>query len=146
MGAPVGAARVPATTALLAAGGFLYGGGPGVVYALKLPLRPEGTPLAWQQPIDGTPLHLTASDNRLFVVCYASGSEAGGKSVAENLVLEILPDGSAGAPVRLPLAKPFTSYFTTTVRGGSPTSRTLEMLGTRVGTGNTLSYARVRLF
>jgi hypothetical protein len=85
-------------------------------------------------------------DNRLFVVCYASGSEAGGRSVAENRILEILPDGSAGAPVRLPFAKPFTSYFTTTVRGGSPPSRTLEMLGTRAGTGNTISYARVRLF
>ena len=33
--------------------------------------------------------------------------------LAENRLLEILPDGSAGVPVRLPLAKPFTSYFTT---------------------------------
>jgi len=84
-------------------------------------------------------------DHRLFVVCYASGTEAGGRRVAENRVLEILPDGSAGAPVRLPLAKPFTSYFTTTVRAGSPPSRTLEMLGPRAGMGNTISYARVRL-
>ncbi len=85
-------------------------------------------------------------DNRLFVVCYASGTEAGGKGVAENRIMEILPDGSTGKPVRLPLAKPFTSYFTTTVRGGSPPSRTLEMLGTRAGSGNTISYATVRLF
>ena len=85
-------------------------------------------------------------NNRLFVVCYASGREGNGPSVAENRVMEILADGSVGAPVRLPLAKPFTSYFTTTVRGGSPPSRTLEMLGTRAGTGNTISYARVRLF
>ena len=63
--------------------------------------------------------HMTP-DHRLFVVCYASGSEAGGRSVAENRILEILPDGSSGAPVRLPLAKPFTSYFTTTIRDGSP--------------------------
>ena len=84
--------------------------------------------------------------SRLFVVCYASGTEAGGRSVAENRILEILSDGSTGDPVRLPLAKPFTSYFTTTVRGGSPPSQTLEMLGTRAGTGNTISYARVRLF
>jgi len=89
--------------------------------------------------------HVTPN-HRLFVVCYASGSEAGGRSVAENRILEILPDGSAGAAVRLPLAKPFTSYFTTTVRGGSPPSRTLEMLGTRAGAGNTISYAKVRLF
>jgi len=85
-------------------------------------------------------------DNRLFVVCYAAGTETDGRHVAENRILEILPDGSPGAPVRLPLGKPFTSYFTATGRGGSPPSRTLEMLGTRAGTGNTISYARVRLF
>jgi hypothetical protein len=84
-------------------------------------------------------------DNRLFVVCYASGTEADGRRVSENRVMEILPDGTASAPVRLPLAKPFTSYFTTTVRAGSPPSGTLEMLGPRGGAGNTMSYARVRL-
>jgi hypothetical protein len=89
--------------------------------------------------------HVTP-DNRLFVVCYASGTEASGRSVAENRILEILPNGSPGAAVRLPLVKPFTSYFTTTVRGGSPPSRTLELLGLRAGAANTLSYARVRLF
>jgi hypothetical protein len=89
--------------------------------------------------------HVTP-ENRLFVVCYASGAEAGGRRVAENRILEILPDGTPGTPVRLPLAKPFTSCFTTTVRAGSPPSGTLEMLGPRAGTGNTISYARVRLF
>lgn len=88
--------------------------------------------------------HVTP-DHRLFVVCYAAGIEAGGRQVTENRVLEILPDGSAGRPVRLPLTKPFASYFTTTVRGGSAPSRTLEMLGPRTGAGNTISYARVRL-
>ncbi|MCI0535446.1 MAG: hypothetical protein L0Z50_09465 [Verrucomicrobiales bacterium] len=89
--------------------------------------------------------HVTP-DNRLFVVCYAAGTETGGRRVAENRLLEILPDGTAGPAVRLPLAKPFTSYFTTTVRGGSPPSGTLEMLGPRAGAGNTISYAQVRLF
>ena len=88
--------------------------------------------------------HVTA-DHRLFVVCYAAGTESDGRRVAENRILEILPDGSAGAPVRLPLVKPFTSFFTATVRAGSPPSRTLEMLGPRAGNGNTMSYARVRL-
>ncbi len=41
--------------------------------------------------------HVTP-DFRLFVVCYASGNGAGGQSVAENRILEILPDGTAGAP------------------------------------------------
>jgi hypothetical protein len=84
--------------------------------------------------------------NRLFVVYYASGMDAGGGSVAENRIVEILPDGAVGAPVRLPLTKPFTSYFTATVRAGSPPSQTLEMLGLRKGAGNAISYARVQLF
>ncbi len=85
-------------------------------------------------------------DHRLFVVCYATGVTGDGQSVSENRVFEILADGSMGGPIRLPLTKPFTRFFTATVRGGSPPSRTLEMLGTRAGTGNTISYARVRLF
>ena len=80
------------------------------------------------------------------MVYYAAGTEAGGRRVAENRIQEILLDGSAGTPVRLPLAKPFASYFTTTVRGGSPSSRTLEMLGPRMGADNKIGYARVRLF
>jgi hypothetical protein len=82
----------------------------------------------------------------LFVVFYAAGREADGQRVAENRVMEILAGGPTGVPVRLPLAKPFKSYFTTTVRGGSPPSNTLELLGQRAGTGNTISYAKVRLF
>lgn len=88
--------------------------------------------------------HVTP-DHRLFVVCYAYGSESG-RSVAENRIMEIKSDGSVGDAARLPLAKPFTSYFMATVRAGSPASKTLELLGTRSGSGNTISYARVRLF
>jgi hypothetical protein len=84
-------------------------------------------------------------DRRLIVVCYASGREPGGARVAENRIMEILPDGSVTAPVRLPLARPFTSFFTTTERAGSPRSRTLELLGPGAGGGNTIRYARVRL-
>jgi hypothetical protein len=56
---------------------------------------------------------------------------------------------SPTAPLRpgaSPLAKPFSSYFTTTVRAGSPASSALEMLGPREGAPLTISYARVRLF
>jgi hypothetical protein len=84
-------------------------------------------------------------DRRLIVVCYASGREPGGARVAENRMMEISPDGSVTAPVRLPLARPFTSFFTTTERAGSPRSRTLELLGPGAGGGNTIRYARVRL-
>lgn len=85
-------------------------------------------------------------EGRLFVVYYASGREGNGAAVAENRVREVLADGQFGSPVRIPLQKTFGQYFTTTVRGGSPPSRTLEMLGPRAGTPLTISYARVRLY
>ena len=85
-------------------------------------------------------------DHRLFVVYYASGVGSDGERVAENRVREILPGGDAGPAVRVPFQRPFVSYFTATVRAGSPLSRTLEMLGNHQGMGNTISYARVRLF
>jgi hypothetical protein len=85
-------------------------------------------------------------DNRLFAAFYASGTGDAGKPVSENRIIEILADGSATAPVRLPLTKPFISYFTATARAGSPSSPTLEMLGQREGAPMTMSYARVRLF
>jgi hypothetical protein len=88
--------------------------------------------------------HATA-DNRLFVVHLAAGTDVGGNRVFENRIVEVLPDGSYGPPVRIPFQKPLTNYFTTTVRAGSPASETLELLGTREGEPNTISYARVRL-
>ena len=85
-------------------------------------------------------------DNRLFVICYVSGQGGDGKAVSENRLIEIHPGGEVSAPVRVPLSKPFTSYFTATVRGGSPPSKTLELLGQREGAALTMSYARVRLW
>ncbi len=85
-------------------------------------------------------------DRRLFVIFYAAGPEPDGRRVAENRLMEILPGGRIGASARVPVAKPFKSFFTTTVRGGSPPAETLELLGLRAGTGNTISYAKVRLF
>jgi hypothetical protein len=89
--------------------------------------------------------HVTP-DHRLFVVYYVAGVEADERRVAENRVAEILPGGTLAGAVRLPLARPFRSFFTTTVRAGSAPSNTLEMLGLRANTGNVISYARVRLF
>jgi len=85
-------------------------------------------------------------EGRLFAFCYFSGTDADGASVSENRVMEIRPDGDTSAWVRVPLEHPLTDYFTATVRGGSPPSRTLEMLGHRVGHPLTLSYARIRLW
>jgi len=39
-----------------------------------------------------------------------------------------------------------SSFFTATVRGGSPASKVLELLGTRAGAGNAIHYARIRLW
>ena len=85
-------------------------------------------------------------ENRLFAVYYASGIDSAGKQVSENRVVELLSDGSLSPAVGLPLQKPFTSFFTATVRAGSPPSRTLEMLGERAGIPMTISYAAVRLY
>ena len=85
-------------------------------------------------------------DHRLFAFYYASGVGADGKPVSENRVREILPGGNLSPTVRVPFQKPFVMSFTATVRGGSPPSRTLELLGNHQGRGNTISYARVKLF
>jgi hypothetical protein len=79
--------------------------------------------------------HVT-KDGRLFVVT-AEGHR--------NRIVEILKDQSLGQSQELPLKKAFSNFFTTTPRAGSPASDTLELLGTQVGTGNTMSYARIRL-
>jgi hypothetical protein len=84
------------------------------------------------------------ADNRLFLICYVSGKGADGKPVSENRLMEISPGGEPTEPVSVPFQRPFTSYFTATVRGGSSASRTLELLGQRAGAGSTMSYARVR--
>jgi len=88
--------------------------------------------------------HITA-DHRLFVFFYVGGSDAAGRPVAENRLLEIYADGTVGTSVSVPLEKPFTNFFTATVRAGSPPSPTLEVLGTRQGTGTAISFARIKV-
>jgi hypothetical protein len=87
--------------------------------------------------------HVTP-DQRLWVICYVSGT-AEGKSVSENRLFELPADGAAIEPVRIPLSQPFTSFFTANVRGGSPPADILDLLGVRAGGGNAISYARIRL-
>lgn len=84
-------------------------------------------------------------DGRLFVFYYVSGTTADGKRVSENRLVELLPDGSSGPQVRVPLKQPFTEYFTATVRAGSPPSKILDVLGPRAGSGQAIGYARIRL-
>jgi len=84
-------------------------------------------------------------DDRLFVVYYVSGTDAAGKRLSENRLMEVRPDGAASEAVRVPLKVPFTSFFTATVRAGSPPSNTLELLGERAGQPLAIGYARIRL-
>jgi hypothetical protein len=87
-----------------------------------------------------------APGNRLFVFYYVQGIDAGGRAVSENRVIELRDEGEASAPARVPLALPFTSYFTATVRAGSPPSNRIELLGHRAGKPLVVSYARIRLW
>ena len=82
-----------------------------------------------------------ADEGRLIIAYYASGH-----GISENRVCEIKPGGEVSAPVRVPLKQPFSTFFTATVRAGSPPSRHLEMLGQAAGDAHTIRYARVRLW
>ena len=58
--------------------------------------------------------------------------------------MEILPDGSHGAAMTVPLEHPFSNFITATWRGGSAPSNLLDVLGTtndRPG----MCYARINL-
>jgi hypothetical protein len=110
---------------------------------LRRTLQESGEGLAGPTP--GTARFHIAPDNRLFVIYFVSGSEADGKSVSENRLVEIGPDGTPGTPVRVPFEHPFTSFFTATPRAGSQPSEVLDLLGECAGVGGTVRYARVRV-
>ena len=95
--------------------------------------------------IPSEPRFQVTPENRLFVFFFAMGTDAEGRGVAENRLLEIYPDGSSSGQIKVPLRYPLNSYFTATVRGGSPPSDTLDLLGHRLATPSTISYTRVRL-
>ena len=88
--------------------------------------------------------HITPG-NRLFVFFYVSGSDTSGRPISENRLLEILPGGSVGESVRVPLENPFVDFMTATVRAGSSPSKTLDLLGVRQGSATTISFARIRV-
>jgi len=112
-----------------------------VAYRSSLVVAREGESTV----IPSYPRFQVTPDNRLFVFFFASGTDPNGHRVAENRVLEIYPDGACSAQVKVPLRYPLSSYFTATVRGGSPPSTTLDLLGHRLATASMISYARVRL-
>lgn len=86
-----------------------------------------------------------APGNRLLVIYYQGGRDKAGRDASGNRVLEVLPDGTPGPSREIRFAKPFTSFFTATVRGGSPPSKHAELLGDCAGAPGWIRYARVRL-
>ena len=68
-------------------------------------------------------------ENRLFVVYFIEGTDASGKFIAENRLLEITEGGIPGTSVVLPLKQPFSSFFTSTIRAGTKPSPVLDMMG-----------------
>ena len=87
--------------------------------------------------------HVTP-ENRLLVFYYLSGSDASGKGVSENRLLEIHADGSVSDSVRVPLAHPMSQFFTATWRGGTAPSERLDVFGPRTD-GGQMSYACIRV-
>jgi len=96
--------------------------------------------------IPSAPRFQATPENRLVVIYHVGGTSSSGKAVSENRVQEILPNGEVGPAARIPFQQPFISYFTATVRGGSPLSTFVELLGQREGEPLTICYGRVRLW
>jgi len=113
-----------------------------IVSRRTLVLAEEGGP----NEVAGAARFQVAPENRLFVFYYVSGTDTQGNAVSENRLVELLPNGTPSPPVAVPMKHPLTAYFTATVRGGSPPSTTLDLLGARAGTPTTMSYARIRLW
>ena len=88
--------------------------------------------------------HITP-DNRLFVIYFMKGKDQTGNEVAENRLVELKGGGASGTSAAIPLKKPFSSFFTATVRAGSKPSWFIDLLGIQDGVRNTISYARIKI-
>jgi hypothetical protein len=95
--------------------------------------------------IPGVARFHATSAGRLFAFYYCGGTDASGKPLSENRIMEILPGGTHSPPVKVPLAHPFTSFMTASERSGSPPSATLDVLGESPDQQRTIRYARIRL-
>ena len=76
------AKRRPASTALVKAGGRLYGHAGSTIVAVELPEADAKPRVAWQQAVEGTPSSMLAADGKLFVATregslYCFGGEEG---------------------------------------------------------------------
>jgi hypothetical protein len=83
-------------------------------------------------------------EGRLFVF-YSSYGRGLFPVPPSNWLMELLPDGTPSASLRVDLDRPFTRFVTASERSGSPRSRTLDVLGT-CSDKPELHYARIRLY
>src|SRR5262249_42384082 len=93
LGDPVATVKVPATTALVAAHGLLYGAGEGVVWAIEVGPGKKRPGIVWQADFEGTAAHLAASPDQLFVSTREGGLTAFGREGwgAREILLETAP-------------------------------------------------------
>lgn len=81
-------------------------------------------------------------EGALYVVFTAGFLNSGQQPVVETRIQRILP--RRGDAATIPLRQPFSTFFTATERGGSKSSRLLDLYG--IGhNGNPLRYARIQL-
>jgi hypothetical protein len=83
--------------------------------------------------------HVTPG-NRLFVLYHVSGRDT---DVSANRLVEIGKDFRLSAPVEVGLERPFSSFFTATIRGGSEPSNIIDVLGE--DGQHEMRYARIRI-
>ncbi len=91
-------------------------------------------------PVAGSARFHVTPGGRVLIVRYVSGGARSG-----NELQEVAADGTVGEPVAIPFARPFTSFFTATPRGGSAPSGWIDLLGVQSGAQNAIGYARVRV-
>ena len=80
-------------------------------------------------------------ENRVFVFYYVHGKN---NDFKENRLVEILADHSLSTSVKVELQKPFSNFYTATIRGGSAPSNIIDVYGQ--DGKNEMRYARIRIY
>ena len=106
-----------------------------VIYRQSIMLSEESDEL-----LPGRGRFQVTPENRLFVFYRVYGRDS---EFTENRVVEILKDYRLSAPVKVDLKRPFSSFFTATVRGGSEPSNIIDVLGE--DGQHEMRYARIRI-
>ncbi len=106
-----------------------------VIYRQSIMLSEESDEL-----LPGRGRFQVTPENRLFVFYHVYGRDS---EFTENRVVVILTDYRLSAPVTVALKRPFSSFFTATVRGGSEPSNIIDVFG--VDGQHEMRYARIRI-